>query len=182
MNSIIDEVMIKSEIINSVTGIKIPPANSNLFGGTIDMREAVFGMYSTAFLPNYQGQGSHGPIPYAGIDISDAILTIGDDLTGINIFHNMNIGIRGYRSNLDIFNCAFDSIRSVPPYNSTKGNASAIVGVGDAALSIPSYIIVNPLTTAQNNMTRCHTGVYAFYTDLTVFSNIMVQMRDGIVA
>lgn len=172
-------VMIKSEIINSVTGVLIPPAHPNYFGGSVDIRESVFGMYSNSFLPNYQGQPTHGIISYAGIDISDASLSIGDDLTGTNIFHNMNIGIRGFRSNLDVFNCAFDSIRASSYYN-TKGNASAVVAVGDTALSIPSSITVHPMPTSQDNMIHCQTGVYSFYSDLTVNANLMKQMRDGI--
>ncbi|MBK7967073.1 MAG: hypothetical protein IPK10_18575 [Bacteroidetes bacterium] len=135
-------------------------------------------MYSNAFLPNYVGQDSHGAIPHAGIDVTDAVLEIGDDLHGTNIFHNMNIGIRGYRSNLDIYNCVFDSIQQAT-YDG-QGNGSAVLGIGDLELSIPSTIRVNPLTTTQNNMTLCQTGVYTYYSDLTVLSNVMKQMRNGI--
>ncbi len=173
-------VMIKSEIINSVTGVRVPPLNPSSFGGSIDIREAVFGMYRTVLLPAYVGQPSHDTIiPYAGIDINDASLAIGDDFTDANIFHNMNIGIRGFRSDLDIYNCIFDSIRYIP-YHNTKGNASAVVSIGDTALNITSYVRVNPLTTSADNMVHCNNGVYTFYSELRIYGCTLDSMKNGI--
>ncbi len=173
-------LMVNSEIINSVTGVIIPPLYPNVFGGTLDIRESTFGMYSTILLPAYVGQPSHDTIlPYAGMNLNDATLEIGSDDYSTNIFHNMNIGIRGYRSALDIYNCTFDNIRVVPFYN-IKGNASAVVSIGDTALGIASAVRVNPLPTSGGNMDSCNNGVYTFYSELRIYGCTLDHMKDGI--
>lgn len=172
--------MTNSEIINSVTGVQIEPSNPGLFAGSIFLNQAKFGMYSTVLLPAYVGQPSHDTIlPYAGINVNDANIEIGSDDYSTNIFHNMNIGIRGYRSALDIYNCTFDNIQVVPFYG-TKGNASAVVSIGDTALNFTSYVRVNPLPASSVNMNQCNNGVYTFYSELRIYGCTLDSMKNGI--
>lgn len=123
-----------------------------------------------------------------GIDISNigdlyssAGITIGDITSNSNTnnFSKMDVGIKAYHSNVNIYNNSFSNISTVPGTGIAK---SAIWAIGTPLfpLSVKSKIIIGGTGNNKNTFTNCINGVYAENNiNLTVannnFSNITIN-------
>ena len=167
-----------ASIINSVTGVKVIGPQGGVFGGALIVDECRFGLFSSAFKPDYPGQPSHGYLPYAGIDLYDVNTGIGGG--GTSMFFNMNKGISALRSKVEVQNCKFNYIRQDNTYLATKiSNGSALAFDGHYH-STPSYLSLLPVNYPDTTIVNCYRGVYSNYGDLIVQSCILHNVRTGI--
>jgi hypothetical protein len=141
-----------SAIIDDVSALVILKNNSGYNNVTLDIWGNTFGLYATAFKPNYLGQPSLGLVPRIGIEINDWVGTIGNAQSlPVNIFHNLSAGIHGYRSRFKLVNNYFEQIRADAAYNvSYKGTAMSSIGTklrnGDLAITpyhSPATMVLN---------------------------------------
>ncbi|MBK9318798.1 MAG: hypothetical protein IPM91_08240 [Bacteroidetes bacterium] len=154
----------QSEITNSVRGIKVVGPTGGIFPGYLTIREATFGMFRSSFKPNYIGQPAHGVLPYAGIDMNDAVMVLGDGAGAPSFFYRMNKGIVGLRTQMEIQNCKFNEIKFDNFYH-TASDGSAVVSEGDLNYN-PSYLQLIPANYPDTTILNCHRGVYNNYSDL----------------
>ncbi|MBK7966255.1 MAG: hypothetical protein IPK10_13860 [Bacteroidetes bacterium] len=116
--------------------------------------------FSGSFLPDFVGQPTHGVSPFAGIDLSDVVVNIGEPGSTPNHFSNMNFGIKGFRSHIEVVNSDFQSIYTVSGYNS-KLIGTAIVSEGDTSLiGFYGSLSVLPVSNNNNTISNCERGVY----------------------
>ncbi|MFN0188372.1 MAG: T9SS type A sorting domain-containing protein [Bacteroidia bacterium] len=169
----------KSKIINSVLGVKVVGPIGGIFPGYLTISEATFGMFSSTFKPNYIWQPSHGVLPYAGIDMNDAVMVLGDGGAGApSYFYRMNKGIVGLRTQMEIVNCKFNGI-SFDNFYHTASDGSAVVSEGDLSFN-PSYLQLMPVNYPDTTILNSHRGVYNAYSDLIVQYCIMNNVRTGV--
>jgi hypothetical protein len=135
--------------------------------------------FSGSFLPDYLGQPSHGAAPFAGIDLSDVVVNIGEAGANANHFLNMNFGIKSFRSSMEVANSDFQNIYSVTGYAS-KLMGTAIASVGDVTLGVPGSLFVLPINSNSNTIYKCERGVYASYSDLVVSGCKIADVNTGV--
>ena len=169
-----------SKFNNNITGIYTAPdslANFYSIQG-FSITGTTF-TFDGSFLPDYIGQPTHGIRPYAGIDLSDVVVNIGEASTSSNHFLNMNFGIKSYRSIMEVANCDFQNIYSVTGYAS-KLMGTAIVSVGDPILVKPGILRVYPISYNASTINNCERGVYASFSDLIVTGCKILNVFTGI--
>ncbi|MFN0187904.1 MAG: T9SS type A sorting domain-containing protein, partial [Bacteroidia bacterium] len=168
-----------AEFYNNITGVYSAPNFGNVYNlGAFSVTGTTFS-FSGSFLPNYTGQPSHGVSPFAGIDLTDVVVSIGESGSDPNHFLNMNFGIKGFRSSMEVANCEFQNIYSVSGY-STKLMGTAIVSVGDVILGLPGNLSVLPISSNSNTILKCERGVYASYSDLVVSNCKISDVNTGV--
>ncbi len=169
-----------SRFNNNITGIYTAPDSlANMYaiqGFSVTGTTFTFG---GSFLPDYLGQPTHGAAPFAGIDLSDVTVNIGDPSTSSNHFLNMNFGIKSFRGIIEVANSDFQNIYSVTGYAS-KLMGTAIVSVGDVTLGVPGSLSVFPVNSNSNTINKCERGVYASFSDLIVSNCKIVSVSTGV--
>jgi Secretion system C-terminal sorting domain len=170
--------ILNAEIINSVTGVKVIGSPGSGFSGLISFELAKFGLVSSNFKKDYIGQPTHGKIPYAGIDITDANLALGGGAGAPSLFYKMNKGICGLRTELEIKNCKFLGIQQDTAYH-TSSDGSAVVSLGDFN-SGPSYLQLFPANYPDTTVMASYRAVYNEYSNLIVQYCTFHDVRTGI--
>jgi hypothetical protein len=170
--------ILNAEIINSVTGVKVIGTPGSGFSGLISFELAKFGLVSSNFKKDYIGQPTHGKIPYAGIDITDANLALGGGAGAPSLFYKMNKGICGLRTELEIKNCKFLGIQQDTAYH-TSSDGSAVVSLGDFN-SGPSYLQLFPANYPDTTVMASYRAVYNEYSNLIVQYCTFHDVRTGI--
>ncbi|MBK7966103.1 MAG: T9SS type A sorting domain-containing protein [Bacteroidetes bacterium] len=167
---------------NNIIGVYSEPNNGDTYGfGAFSITGTTFSSIGN-FLPDYNGQPAHGGKPYAGIDLSDVVVSIGKIGGNTNHFLNMNFGIKVFRSNIEVVNNDFQNIFTVSGYP-TKVIGTAVMCEGDTTLGlsgIPGSLTVFPVNTNSNTMLNCERGVYASYSDLVVSNCIINNVNTGV--
>lgn len=168
-----------AEFYNNITGVYSAPNLGNVYNlGAFLVTGTTFS-FSGSFLPNYIGQPSHGVSPYAGIDLTDVVVSIGELGSDPNHFLNMNFGVKGFRSSMEVANCEFQNIFTCTGY-STKLSSTAIVSVGDLILGLPGNLTVYPLSSNGSTIINCERGVYASFSDLLVTNCKILNVITGV--
>jgi hypothetical protein len=167
-----------SEIINSVTSVRIIGSLGIGFAGAFSFELAKFGLVSSNFKKDYIGQQQHGKIPYAGIDITDANLALGGGAGAPSLFYKMNKGICGLRTELEIKNCKFLGIQQDTAYH-TASDGSAVVSLGDFNFG-PSYLQLFPANYPDTTVIGSYRAVYNEYSNLIVQYCTFHDVRTGI--
>lgn len=170
-----------SQVIDCVKGIYVPQRSCGVLNTTIGaVQGTTFGLERAAFLPDYSGQPAHGVLPKVGVDFSDMVITFGSDYDKRNYFHNMNMGIIGYRSDINLKNSIFRNISIDTNYTEDYGG-TAIVSLGQltnchVAGSIEIQGVPNNDTLAKN----VYRGIYTRYSDLLVANNKITNSTVGV--
>lgn len=114
---------------------------------------------------------------YAGIDVTNVLgLTIGNGSLAAqtNTFDNLDYGVLGYDSNIDIYNNIFQNMTSpavaIKDGECNRGTAVCVAGNPDVA--VPRTVRVGSLsgTNYKNTFTNCGRGVIA-YQNLNTYVN-----------
>ena len=175
------EVYLKNaQLNNNITGIyTAPDAFANIYSiHGFSITGTTFS-FNGSFLPNYIGQPTHGAAPYAGIDLSDVVVNIGEAGASANHFLNMNFGIKSFRSIIEVANCDFQNIYSVTGYSS-KLIGTAVVSEGDPVLGVHGTLSVFPLSSNAGTIINCERGVYASFSDLIVSGCKILNVITGV--
>jgi hypothetical protein len=90
--------LLGSSVTDCVRSIFVPQQSNGLNNVQGYVNDCRFGLYATAFKPDYTGQPPHHAMPRAGMEFNDVVMTIGD--YQYNEFRNCNWGI--YRSALHV--------------------------------------------------------------------------------
>ncbi len=132
---------------------------SNTFDGTVPLAEDFFG----------QAPATQDHKSLAGIYVNDLVTNLvtnraiptSTSVGTFNYFHNLNMGIVGEHSEMDIFNCHFDNIQPVPAYQSGfpfSGSAihSVNANINPVTLTVGNFDVTD---TRHNEFLNCYDGV-----------------------
>lgn len=129
----------------------------------------------------YPGQAPFGSVPYAGIEVNDVVMAIGNADADSNWFYNMNIGVIGHRSALKVVNNKFSLVQIDTAITSPNvWDGTAIASLGDHDSSIVGKLIVRPVNSGAWTVDNCRQGVYTDFSDLDVRDVKMTRMQTGI--
>ncbi|MBL7928206.1 MAG: T9SS type A sorting domain-containing protein [Bacteroidia bacterium] len=136
-----------------------------------------FGMESSSLKTPYINQQIYGATPYAGIVVFDTPLSL-NLYENDNRFFNMNMGISGFRSFMNIKYCRFDNIQPDASYGNPY-DGSAIVSLGKYN-SVPSRLWAGRYQRNDTTMFNCYTGVYTDFSMFDVRDIKMINMHRGV--
>lgn len=149
----------ESYILNSITGIYTPTHPLDLLNtiyGYVAYTD--FGLVS-GLPPSYPGQPPHGSLPFAGIQLNNTSITIGDNTTGKNEFGEMNFGILARSCYLTVTNSQFSNMIADPAYGSNLYDGTAVCSFGGRGFySTEVHPLANPISTT---ISSCNIGVYS---------------------
>lgn len=151
--------ILDSHILDCVVGLQAGVKTTGLVAGT------EFGRVNIALKGGYPGQPPFGKVGRAGILLSEiAAITIGDNGSGENVFHDLNFGIEAYNSNVTVENNRFHDMVADATYAQMgvmKPYGCAITARGNDR---PAFLNVFPLasgnTTIDNAPVGIHTNMY----------------------
>jgi hypothetical protein len=161
-----------SRVVDCVRSIYTPPlTGGNNIQASID--GCKFGLYATAFKPDYTGQPAHESLPRACIEVNDVVMNIVGKQHR-NEFYNSNWGIYAKRSVMLVSNCKFNNIRKGGPlYGNATHKGSAIVSESSTG-STAGKLTLLPLSNHDITIDTCEWGVYTEWTNATV-NNISMR-------
>ncbi|MBL7925751.1 MAG: T9SS type A sorting domain-containing protein [Bacteroidia bacterium] len=170
-----------SQVIDCVKGIYVPQRSCNSLNSTFGLVQGTtFGLERAAFLPDYTAQPAHGVLPKAGIDVSDMVVTFGNNSTKRNYFHNMNTGIVGYRSDIDLYNSVFRNIYEDTIYTEDY-IGTAIVCLGyQGNCHVNGDITIQQVPNGDTLAKNIYRGIYTRYSNLLVSGNKITNATIGI--
>jgi hypothetical protein len=170
--------LLGSRVTDCVRSIFVPQQSNGLNNIQGYVNDCNFGLYATAFKPDYTGQPPHHAMPRAGMEFNDVVMTIGD--YQYNEFRNCNWGIYAVRSMLKVQKGRFYNLnKGGSLYGSAAHKGSAIVAesktagkagklqVADCLIDTCEHGIYTEWTTADiNNVNALHVtgnGSYHLY-------------------
>ncbi len=170
--------LLGSSVTDCVRSIFVPQQSNGLNNVQGYVNDCRFGLYATAFKPDYTGQPPHHAMPRAGMEFNDVVMTIGD--YQYNEFRNCNWGIYAVRSMLKVQKGRFYNMnKGGSIYGSAAHKGSAIVAesktagkagkiqVADCLIDTCEHGIYTEWTTADiNNVNTLHVtgnGSYHLY-------------------
>ena len=170
--------LLGSRVTDCVRSIFVPQQSNGLNNVQGYVNDCRFGLYATAFKPDYTGQPPHHAMPRAGMEFNDVVMTIGD--YQYNEFRNCNWGIYAVRSMLKVQKGRFYNMnKGGSIYGSAAHKGSAIVAesktagkagkiqVADCLIDTCEHGIYTEWTTADiNNVNALHVtgnGSYHLY-------------------
>ncbi len=160
----------RNVVIPVMSGISTISVILTMYGDTIAMD-------SSAFLPNYIGQPSHGSLPASGVETNNWIGTIGSsgDIQK-NVFNDLITGIIGSRSRIVLENNEFGRIKLD---TSSVGNATykgiAVFVASDTSQG-PSRVTIG----SDNYFYSCKYGTYTSNCITTISGVVMDTMTYGV--
>ncbi len=177
--------LLGSSVTDCVRSIFVPQQSNGLNNIQGYVNDCNFGLYATAFKPDYTGQPPHHAMPRAGMEFNDVVMTIGD--YQYNEFRNCNWGIYAVRSMLKVQKGRFYNMnKGGSIYGSAAHKGSAIVAesktagkagkiqVADCLIDTCEHGIYTEWTTADiNNVNALHVtgnGSYHLYCNSTNMS------------
>jgi len=154
------------------------PYNSGINNIGMNITGNRFGMFAPSLKPGYPGQQPFGTLPYCGMELNDVVNQIGYSAADSNWFYNMNAGIVGFRSTLNIQSNKFEQIQpdnfiTWQPWN---GAAIAVIGTNTS----PGDVDVSPVNSHLWTMDSCLTGIYTEYSKMSAYQVNMTAMRTGV--
>ena len=151
-----------SSVINCIVGIAVPKQmGMNNVQGYVN--GCKFGLYATAFKPDYAGQNAHHALPRSCMEFNDVVMTIGDKDT--NEFRNSNWGIYSLRSDLTVKTCRFrNMVAAGSLYGTATHKGTAVVAESKTAAT------AGMITFTNSSIDSCVYGTYTEWTTARVYS------------
>ncbi|HNG85164.1 MAG TPA: hypothetical protein PLX94_11355 [Bacteroidia bacterium] len=151
-----------SSVINCIVGIAVPKQmGMNNVQGYVN--GCKFGLYATAFKPDFSGQNAHHALPRSCMEFNDVVMTIGDKDT--NEFRNSNWGIYSLRSDLTVKTCRFrNMVAAGSLYGTTTHKGTAVVAESKTAAT------AGMITFTNSSIDSCVYGTYTEWTTARVYS------------
>ena len=149
--------LLGSSVTDCVRSIFVPQQSNGLNNVQGYVNDCRFGLYATAFKPDYTGQPPHHAMPRAGMEFNDVVMTIGD--YQYNEFRNCNWGIYAVRSMLKVQKGRFYNMnKGGSIYGSAAHKGSAIVAESKTAAK------AGKLQVADCLIDTCEHGIYTEWT------------------
>ena len=149
--------LLGSSVTDCVRSIFVPQQSNGLNNVQGYVNDCRFGLYATAFKPDYTGQPPHHAMPRAGMEFNDVVMTIGD--YQYNEFRNCNWGIYAVRSMLKVQKGRFYNMnKGGSIYGSAAHKGSAIVAESKTAAK------AGKLQVADCQIDTCEHGIYTEWT------------------
>jgi|GEM_PF-2194701 len=168
-----------SYFYDCVVGLETEANSSGSITGDITGTE--FAKVAPQLKTDYPGQVYlHGTVGRAGILLSYAILTIGDNAQSENVFHDINFGIEVSNSDVVIVNNNFHDIIPDAFYSGqgiAKPFGCAITARGG---ELPSTINVFPLASGSTTIDNAPVGVHTFFYNARINQIGMTNVLRGV--
>jgi hypothetical protein len=149
--------LLGSSVTDCVRSIFVPQQSNGLNNVQGYVNDCRFGLYATAFKPDYTGQPPHHAMPRAGMEFNDVVMTIGD--YQYNEFRNCNWGIYAVRSMLKVQKGRFYNMnKGGSLYGSAAHKGSAIVAESKTAGK------AGKIQVADCQIDTCEHGIYTEWT------------------
>ncbi|MBK8845809.1 MAG: T9SS type A sorting domain-containing protein [Bacteroidetes bacterium] len=171
-----------ANLVNNVTGVFVPQNPVDAMWNINGYCAASYFALTGPLASPYPGQTPFGKIPYAGMDISNVYMTIGDNSKMYNTFGELNLGILTRSSFLEVRNSFFATIFKDLAYGNNKHDGSCIAAFGGHGTSFRLDVYpISPLAQfPPPTMTQADRGVYSKFINTKIAGVKMNSMKTGV--